>query len=277
LDEMVIKGHAHIYQNLETSNGILKLGLAVLELISSRLIHLDTSIGGSWATCVLDFKIHAPNQSQGERRPSQKKLIGALEELTTSIRNYYPEIFHDVFIIHPSAEYLATLDIPERLLENTILLENPADLARILGPQVPTYYGGSGKPLAESDCLSSGTKTYPASDIETSAQKAETPDSKPKEATLEGEVIAASTTNSGTELSVAVEPEHQEPRLIYSETIGPPSVVFDPDDLQTADDVCPGKMGARLVFADSDTVVKFGHGVRLAEAEALHLVWYLHV
>lgn len=30
-------------------------------------------------------------------------------------------------------------------------------------------------------------------------------------------------------------------------------------------------MGARLVFADSETIVKFGHGVRLAEVEALHM------
>ncbi|CRL24950.1 Protein kinase-like domain [Penicillium camemberti] len=30
-------------------------------------------------------------------------------------------------------------------------------------------------------------------------------------------------------------------------------------------------MGAHVVFADSETVAKFGHGVRLAEAEAMHL------
>ncbi|KAL2867754.1 uncharacterized protein BJX67DRAFT_371757 [Aspergillus lucknowensis] len=248
LGEMVIKGHAYIYQNLETSNGILKLGLAVLEHISSQLIHSDTSLGGSLATYVIDFKIHAPNQSQGKRRQSQKKLIGALEKLTTVTRKYYPGIFHDALIIHPPAEYLATLDIPECLLENTVLLENPADLACHFGPQI-----------------------YPESDVETSAQKTETADSKPKATTVE-EVIAASPTNSGTELSVAVEPEHQEPRLIDSKTIGTPSVVFEPGDLQTADDVCPGNMGARLVFADSDIVVKFGHGARLTEAEALHLV-----
>lgn len=60
-------------------------------------------------------------------------------------------------------------------------------------------------------------------------------------------------------------------RLIYSETTGPPSIILDPGDLQTADDLCPGKMGARVVFADSDMIVKFGHGVRLCQAEALHL------
>lgn len=68
-----------------------------------------------------------------------------------------------------------------------------------------------------------------------------------------------------------LETEEQEPRLIYSEVIGPPSIILDPDDLQTADNLCPDKMGARIVFADSDTLVKFGHGVRLSEAEALYL------
>jgi len=67
-------------------------------------------------------------------------------------------------------------------------------------------------------------------------------------------------------------PMEEEPRLVYSETIGPPSIILDPDDLQTTVGLCPGKMGASLTFADSDMIVKYGHGVRLAEAEALHLV-----
>jgi hypothetical protein len=68
-----------------------------------------------------------------------------------------------------------------------------------------------------------------------------------------------------------LETEQPKPRLIYSEKIGLPSIILDPADLQTADDLCPDKMGARVVFADSDMVVKFGHGVGLGEAEALHL------
>lgn len=68
-----------------------------------------------------------------------------------------------------------------------------------------------------------------------------------------------------------METEEQKLRLIYSEIIGPPSIILDPGDLQTANSLCPDKMGARVVFADSETVAKFGHGVRLAEAEAIHL------
>ncbi|KAJ0418496.1 kinase-like domain-containing protein [Aspergillus carlsbadensis] len=254
LDEMVIKGHAPIHQVFETSNGILKMGLAVLEHLSSRLIHSDMTQrldpDGSSASCVIEFKIHAPSERHGGRRQTQKKLIGALEELATVIRTLYPGIFRDAFIINPAAEYLATLDIPERLLRNTVLLETP-------------------EPLVECDCLGSVTKTHSESDAQTTAPNTNTTDVKPSSM---GEVLAASTTDPETEPSVAVEPDHPEPRLIYSETIGPPTIIFDPDDLQTADDVCSGKMGARLVFAESDIVVKLGHGVRLAEAEAMHLV-----
>lgn len=45
---------------------------------------------------------------------------------------------------------------------------------------------------------------------------------------------------------------------------------LDPDDLPNK--LCPDKMGASLAFADSDTIVKYDHGVHLAEAEVLHLV-----
>ncbi|KAF4761913.1 hypothetical protein N7455_003187 [Penicillium solitum] len=76
--------------------------------------------------------------------------------------------------------------------------------------------------------------------------------------------------NSGTCPEV-LETEEQKLRLIYSELIGPPSIIPSPSDLQKADSLCPDKMGAHVVVADSETVAKFGHGVRLAESEALHL------
>lgn len=86
------------------------------------------------------------------------------------------------------------------------------------------------------------------------------------------ETPPASLRNTSSTIIEDLEPKgEQQIRLIYSETIGPPTITLDPDDLQKADNLCPGKMGARIVLADSDMIVKFGHGVRLAEAEALHL------
>ena len=77
--------------------------------------------------------------------------------------------------------------------------------------------------------------------------------------------------NAGSTSPDGLKTEEQKPRLIYSGIIGPSSIILDPDDLPRATNLCPDKMGARVVFADSDTVAKLGHGVRLAEAEALHL------
>lgn len=68
------------------------------------------------------------------------------------------------------------------------------------------------------------------------------------------------------------EPEDTGPRLIYSGTIGPPTIILDPEELEAAQDLCPDKMGARLILAATDMPCKFGLGVRLAEAEAMHLV-----
>ncbi|KJK66617.1 Phosphotransferase enzyme family protein [Aspergillus parasiticus SU-1] len=67
-------------------------------------------------------------------------------------------------------------------------------------------------------------------------------------------------------------PEEPKLRLIYSEDIGPPTFILDPEDLKDTEDLLPDRMDACLAWADTDMLVKFGHGVHLAEAEALHLV-----
>ncbi|GAB7354955.1 hypothetical protein MBLNU459_g5570t1 [Dothideomycetes sp. NU459] len=64
----------------------------------------------------------------------------------------------------------------------------------------------------------------------------------------------------------------EKPRLIYSDIIGPPPFVYDPEDLIAAYDPFPDKLGPRIRIIDEDTIIKFGRDVRLAEAEALHLV-----
>ncbi|EED23531.1 conserved hypothetical protein [Talaromyces stipitatus ATCC 10500] len=71
--------------------------------------------------------------------------------------------------------------------------------------------------------------------------------------------------------SECLEAEKPKLRLIYSETIEPPSIILDPNDLQSADTLCPDKMVAHIVLADLDMIVKLGHGVGLGEAEAMHL------
>ncbi|KAG2418927.1 hypothetical protein HFD88_002030 [Aspergillus terreus] len=162
-------------------------------------------------------------------------------------------------------------------MRQTVLLQDPKDLALHLGFDVPPEYGGQGTPLATSDLL----KQVDVDDRidETKSDTDQPPEILPtsatacsgKEADTE-ETPHSSHESTHTQTSDGPNPTGTEPRLLYSETIGPPDIILDPEDLKTAEAVVPGKQGACLVFADSDMVVKYGYGVRLAEAEAMFLV-----
>ncbi|KAB8224489.1 kinase-like domain-containing protein [Aspergillus novoparasiticus] len=158
---------------------------------------------------------------------------------TSIYRSAIAQQQYKTYIIYPSPEYLAILDVPEYLLRNTILLQKPEDLALHLSPDIPAKYGGNRSAQNEPEGESNGDSS-----------------------TEEKESVQQCTTS----------PEEPKLRLIYSEDIGPPTIILDPEDLKDAEDLLPDKMGARLAWADTDMLVKFGHGVRLAEAEALHLV-----
>ncbi|KAJ5466077.1 hypothetical protein N7530_009864 [Penicillium desertorum] len=278
IDEMKVKGYAPLHESLTTSKGLVKLGLAVMEKLSMLLMQAAASsdLHDYSASCVIEFKMSDIQHTKEGQQSSQGKIRNALEELMTSIRNHYPNILGKAYIINPRDGYLASLDIDEALLRDTVLLKNPEDLSRYLGSQLPPRYGGTvesfaGCDLLHSDCLARDSKENTSLQTpETSA--AATADIE--KTRVEKETTAAAMNIGCTSpegLEEGLETKEQKARLIYSEAIGPPSIILDPGDLQAADDLCPDKMGARLVFADSETVVKFGHGVRLAEAEALHL------
>ncbi|KAL3470696.1 kinase-like domain-containing protein [Aspergillus californicus] len=248
-----------VHQSLATSKGIVNLGHAVMEKLCSLLLDQADNLDpdGYSASCVVEFRIRDTVKSGTAHQRFQTKVGNAIEELASDIRTRYPGIFHKAFIIDPNYDYLASLDIHDRLLENTLLLQNPEDLASHLGSQISAYYGGFGKPLVESDCLRRCDLVGQDAETGLEIQEGSSSGNFPLPV-AQGEV---QNSNAGTSLepSVTSEPKEQELRLIYSETIGPPSLF-------------PDKMGADLVFADSDTIVKFGPDVRLAEAEALHLV-----
>lgn len=274
IDEMTIKGSSPIHQSLGTSKGLVNLGLAVIERLPMLLMDAAASsdLQDYSASCVVEFKLPATQNAKKGPQTFQKKLRNALQELVTLIRHHYPNILGKAYIINPRDEYLASLDIHESMLRDTVLLDNPKDLSRYLGSKVPPRYGGTGESFTEcdylhKDCLASdpqeNTDLETPELIATAGTDTETTEMK-KETT-------ASAVNSDCTCPEGLEPEEQKLRLIYSEIIGPPSIILDPGDLQTAANLCSDKMGARVVFADSETVAKFGHGVRLAEAEAMHL------
>ncbi|OJJ46503.1 hypothetical protein ASPZODRAFT_152010 [Penicilliopsis zonata CBS 506.65] len=256
LDEMTMKGYLPIHESLATSRGLVNLGLAVMEKLSTLLMQ---DLHGRPACCVIEFKRHSFPNTRKKPQSFQGMLRKALEDLVRLIRNHYPNILAKAYIINPCGEYLAYMDISEALLRDTVLLKNPVDLGQYLGSQLPPRYGGTGESLKLHDCLAKNVKGNKP-DISTAAS---TDIEKPE--------VEKETTTPAINCPKVVETEEPKLRLIYSETIGPPSIILDPDDLETAQPLCPDKMGARVVFADSDTVVKFGHGVGLGEAEAMHM------
>lgn len=271
---MALKGYSPIHQSLATSKGLAKLGLAVMEKLSILLLHATTGseLSDHSASCVIEFNTHPIQSTKKEQRSFQDMLCSALEELVTLIRYHYPNILGKAYIINPRDEYLASLDIDEALLRDTVLLQNPEDLCRYLGSQIPPRYGGTGESFTRSNLLHSHCfEKGPEENAGLEAPEIGAAASTGMEETGMTEETPTSVMNIDSTRPEDLETEEQEPRLIYSEVIGPPPIILDPDDLQTADNLCPDKMGARIVFADSDTLVKFGHGVRLSEAEALYL------
>lgn len=133
--------------NLGTSAGVVNLGLAVMEKLAGLLL-MDDRYSTS-CLVVVHFKLqdtfHAKGQEGSARSDVSMKLCAALEKLASLVRFHYPGILARAYIIDPCGEYLASLDVPESLLERTVLLSNPQDLAGYLSPGVPPEYGGTGK------------------------------------------------------------------------------------------------------------------------------------
>ncbi|KAI1118547.1 kinase-like protein [Nemania sp. NC0429] len=75
------------------------------------------------------------------------------------------------------------------------------------------------------------------------------------------------------DIPVVATPEQQEkPVLITSKQLGLPPYVVDPKDLGSAFNPFPDHSGCSFRQVDDDTIVKYGHGVTLAEAEAMDFI-----
>lgn len=133
----------------------MKLDLAVMEKLSMLLLPAAASsdLLDYSASCVIEFKIHAIQNTKEGQQSFQDKLRNALEELVTFIRYHYSNILGTAYIINSRDEYLSYLDIDEALLRDTVLFKNPDDLCRYLGSQLPLQDGGTGESFAESDFL----------------------------------------------------------------------------------------------------------------------------
>ncbi|KAJ1713919.1 hypothetical protein COH20_010355 [Aspergillus flavus] len=241
---MILKGFSPLHEDLSTSAGISKLRVAILELLATLVLSQPMDIDrktNQAVSCIVEFRL--------QQKPGGGKGY-------TSFRGKVQEA--KTYIIYPSPEYLAILDAPEYLLRGTILLQKPEDLAVHLGPDIPPKYGGNGRSLSELNFIEPLQL-----DVEGQGNRQDEPEGESK-----GD---SSTEEKKNHQQCTTSPEEPELCLIYSEDIGPPTIILDPEDLKDAEDLLPDKMGACLAWADTDMLVKFSHGVRLAEVGALHL------
>ncbi|KNG88550.1 hypothetical protein ANOM_002715 [Aspergillus nomiae NRRL 13137] len=274
IDEMILKGFSPLHDDLSTSAGIENLGVAVMELLATLLPSQPSDMDKKTshaASGVLELRLQQKPGGRTEYGSFRGNIRKALSDLIALIHSHYPCLLEKTYIIYPSLEYRASLDVPEYLLRNTTLLEKPEDLALYLGPDIPPKYGGDGRSLAELNCIEPLRL-----DVEGQENRQSTPEAEGKSdrSTGEKETARGQAPNvlEATDIQRSTASPEPQLRLLYSEDIGPPTIILDPADLKDAEDLIPDKMGARLAWADTDMLVKFGHGVRLAEAEALHLV-----
>ncbi|GAD92600.1 predicted protein [Paecilomyces variotii No. 5] len=253
----------------------MNLGLGAIELVAGSLFENvlgDNSNSTNAIHCVVEFKVHTTHGGRRGNRPYNSIVRRALEDLVPLIHSHYP-LFEKIYVIRPCEEYLTELEIPECLLTKTTILSNRQDLAIHLGVGMLPENSAVGCPSTSNDNVrSQGLEDECTGEsVLESTEKTDTEPMTQGYMSGSGESLPSiSSHKSATEAQS--EQTETEPRLIYSEAIGSPTIILDPEDLKTAEGLFPEKMGARLVFADSDMVAKFGHGVRLAEAEALHLV-----
>ncbi|RAH65217.1 aminoglycoside phosphotransferase family protein [Aspergillus aculeatinus CBS 121060] len=247
IDERVIKGFASSHEDFMTRQGLMHLGLAAMESLAKLEIQeacTGEPINDQAAACVVEFRLAPIPAAQPQRVSSRDMIIQKLSDLVSSIDLHYPSLLDIFYVINPSEEYLLTLG----------------------GKAVPVEYGGESESLFNGDYLvgTEITEQNPQSPGQITASGGQDVDSQTISgaSAVQTAQVNADITGSGP----------GEPRLIFSEKIGPPTIILDPEDLESATELCPGKMGARIVWADDDMLVKYGHGVRLAEAEAMHLV-----
>lgn len=256
LDEKAMKRFQLQYDELGTPSGILSLVVGAMEHLASLILNNSLDNEDPETIHVVDRKPFAPSGGRRGRWGFRPTLCNALRDLTPLLVSHYPHILKAIYVITPCQEMMASLSIPDDILLNMVILDDRKALENYLGPHVPAEYGGSGRALGAGDYL------------KRDALDMHNPKGTPKWS----DVVNLRDEVNETEIREQPAPNQSGPRLIYSETIGLPNIILDPEDLNVAEDLCPGKMGARLVWVDSDMVVKFGYGVRFAEAEALHLV-----
>ncbi|KAI9836841.1 MAG: hypothetical protein M1819_001006 [Sarea resinae] len=263
IDEKTMKRYSLITEELRSESGLVGLCISAIESLIRIMFEHYPASSDLKAIHVLECRPFSSPDTRPHNLGYRSKLSGALRTLITVLCSHYPHTLRELYIISPDLDFLATLPLPDAIAPKLTILTKKQDLAVHLGSKVPSDFGGNGASLIDSDILRShkGYEESGHSNVPTHNQTEVR--FKDTEGTNDAQEVSEEPTKTG---------EDKAPRLIYSDKIGPPDIILDPKDLESSAEMCPNKMGARLVHCDSDMVVKFGLGVRLAEAEAMHLV-----
>jgi hypothetical protein len=219
--------------------------------------------GDYMASFVVDCRTSAFVESRTAPVSFRSQLTWALEKVIPTLSMHHHGVLAKLHLINVPEEILLSIPIPGSTFEKTELHTDPEVLAGALKVQVPKL------------------STFPDSRIAAKSLKGDSALTESFVPQEKGSQIHGNNfhVRSTAEQEIpmdqanekdAMNEEHN--RLVYSDVIGKPSYVLDPKWLVGCQNLCPNKMAARLVLSDANTVVKYGHGVRLAEAEAMHFV-----
>ncbi|EEP81733.1 predicted protein [Uncinocarpus reesii 1704] len=260
LDEKKLKRYRHLVPRLNSQNQLMNIAQGFVETLVDILFKAASTFSELQAAVVIDCYPHQYEKGRKIEHGYRTVLRNGINDLIPRLVSGYPELLSRLFIINPCPNVFCTLPLPDHVLQCTWILGEPKEVAQHLGDEVPPRYGGRGKSLSENDCLADErSKGIIALGSNVSLQ----------EPIPVGQAIAHSSEQWSSDLDTP-EKEIKIP-FSFSERIGFPTFILDPKDLETFPELYPGKGGARIVPIADGMLVKYGPGVRLAEAEALHL------
>lgn len=224
--------------------------LYLITPIEELLVKLDLPAGTLRNTVVLEDRSQLSNHLGSEIPPEYGGNSGPLAEC-------------DLLFKHKSAEKEARilLEAQDTAQKSLLATGEPT-------PADPLDYGGNGVSLGQCGLLTKHESDEEEKAVSLIPQETAQAESVNRQSMpVDPPELSSNNENRNSSSN-----DEEKPPLFYSKQIGLPPFVLDPKDLDKMEDLYPGKSGARIVPIDSGWLVKYGKGVRLAEAEALHLI-----
>ncbi|RPA79512.1 kinase-like protein [Ascobolus immersus RN42] len=180
-----------------------------------------------------------------EKFERQKRtILSVLRGLMPRLLEHYPGILQRFFVIGVPKDFFVELLLPKCISQKFSFLSDSTEIASYFSKEtIPTVFGGlaQGTPLVASRLDDPGL-------IDTNAAEEKTESNNTMKSAIQDQTA---TTEQGS---------------FYSDFIGPPSLIADPEVIKESLVLKPG------VVQYYDLVIKFGSNITMAEAEAMKYV-----